>query len=146
VALPLIVPDVSVLLKWVLPSDDEPDTDRALLLRSSIVEESVRAILPSLWLYEAGNTIARRFPADAVSWMSALMKFGIEEAQPTPTWLAKTLEVVAKHEVTFYDAAYHAVAIVHNGVFVTADTRYLNKVADATTVIALRDWSPTHIR
>jgi hypothetical protein len=43
--LPLVVPDASVMLKWVLPSDDEPDTDRALnLLSTSILEESVRAL------------------------------------------------------------------------------------------------------
>ena len=26
----LVVPDASVLLKWVLPSDDEPDVHKAL--------------------------------------------------------------------------------------------------------------------
>ena len=60
--IPLVVPDASVLLKWVLPSDDEPDADKALLLRAAIVNEAVRALLPALWLYEVGNTIARRFP------------------------------------------------------------------------------------
>ena len=91
--LPLVVPDASVLLKWVLPSDDEPDTDRALSLRTAIVEESVRALLPSLWLYEVGNTIARRFPAYALSWMSALIKFELQEAPPTQAWLTTALEL-----------------------------------------------------
>ncbi|HZE44457.1 MAG TPA: type II toxin-antitoxin system VapC family toxin [Steroidobacteraceae bacterium] len=140
-AVPLIVPDASVLLKWVLPSDDEPDTDRALQLRTSILEESVRSLLPSLWLYEVGNTIARRFPAHAVSWMSALMKFELKEAPPTPVWLTTTLELTSKYEVTFYDAAYHALALIHKGTFVTADTRYVKKVADDGNVVALSDWS-----
>jgi predicted nucleic acid-binding protein len=140
-ALPLLVPDASVLLKWVLPSDDQPDTDIALALRSSIVEESVRALLPTLWIYEVGNTIARRFPTCALDWMCALMKFGLEEAPPTQAWLAKTLEITVQHEVSFYDAAYHAVALIHKGVFVTADTRYVNRVADPETVIALSDWA-----
>ena len=80
---PVIVPDVSVLLKWVLPSEGEPDADRALSLRTAIAEESVRALLPSLWLYEVGNTIARRFPNSALPGMSALMKFELKEAPPT---------------------------------------------------------------
>ena len=58
---PLVVPDASVLLKWVLPCDTEPDADKALLLRAAIQDEAVDALLPALWLYEAGNTIARRF-------------------------------------------------------------------------------------
>jgi predicted nucleic acid-binding protein len=141
VPLPLVVPDASVLLKWILPSDDEPDTDRALSLRTAIVEESVRALLPSLWLYEVGNTIARRFPAYALSWMSALIKFELQEAPPTQAWLTTALELTKKHEVTFYDAAYHALALIHKGLFVTADTRYVNKVADPGSVVALSEWS-----
>lgn len=120
---PLVVPDASVLLKWVLPSDDEPDADRALLLRAAILDETVRALVPALWLYEVGNTVARRFPAQASGWLSALLKFGIEEAPPSSPWLAKTLELTSHHEVSFYDAAYHALAIVHDGLLVTADTR-----------------------
>lgn len=139
---PLVVPDASVLLKWVLPSDDEPDADRALLLRAAILDEAVDALLPALWLYEVGNTVARRFPTHASAWLSALMKFGLEEAIPSNPWLAKTLELANRHEVSFYDAAYHSLALVHGGVFVTADTRYVNKVKESGSVVALREWQP----
>ncbi len=61
----VVVPDASVILKWALPSCDEPDADRALLLRNAIRDDLVRAVVPSLWLYEVGNTVARRFPAHA---------------------------------------------------------------------------------
>jgi predicted nucleic acid-binding protein len=140
--IPLVVPDASILLKWVLPSKEEPDADRALLMRAAILDEAVRALLPSLWLYEVGNTVARKFPAQASAWLSALMKFGIEEAPPSNPWLAKTLELVSRHDVTFYDAAYHSIALVHGGVFVTADSRYVSRVADSGAVIALADWQP----
>lgn len=139
---PLLVPDASVLLKWVLPSDDEPDADKALLLRAAILEEAVRAMLPALWLYEVGNTIARRFPEQASDWLSALLKFGLEEVQPSQSWLAKTLELTRRYEVSFYDAAYHALALVHKGLFVTADSRYVNRVADIGSVVALSEWQP----
>ena len=137
---PLVVPDASVLLKWVLPSDDEPDADKALLLRAAIQDEAVGALLPALWLYEVGNTIARRFPMHASSWLSALMKFGLEEASPSQVWLAKTLELTERYEVSFYDAAYHALAVIHKGMFVTADIRYVNRVREAGSVIALDEW------
>ena len=139
---PLTVPDASVLLKWVLPSDDEPDADKALLLRAAILDDAVHALLPALWLYEVGNTVARRFPTHASGWLSALMKFGIEEALPSPLWLAKTLELTSRYEVSFYDAAHHALALIHNGLFVTADSRYVNRVTESGSVIALSDWQP----
>ena len=139
---PLVVPDASVLLKWVLPSDDEPDADRTIFLRDAILDETVRAVLPALWLYEVGNTVARRFPAQASVWLSALMKFGIEEVPPSGPWLGKTLELIGRHAVTFYDAAYHSLAIVHGGVFVTADTRYVERAAESGSITALSDWRP----
>ena len=139
---PLVVPDASVLLKWVLPSDDEPDADKALVLRAAIADEAVRALLPALWLYEVGNTIARRFPTLASGWLSALMKFGLEEAPPSHPWLAKTVELTRRFDVSFYDAAYHALALLHNGLFVTADTRYVNHASEPGSVIALSEWQP----
>ena len=138
---PLVVPDASVLLKWVLPSD-KPDAYKALLLRAAIQDEAVDALLPALWLYEVGNTIARRFPVHAPSWLSALMKFGLEEASPSQPWIAKSLELTQHYEVSFYDAAYHALALIHKGVFVTADRRYVNRVREAGSVIALAEWYP----
>ena len=141
-ATPLVVPDASVLLKWVLPADDEPDVDRALLLRNAIQEETVHAVLPALWLYEVGNTVARLFPAQAPRWLSALMKFGIEEAPPSSPWLAKALELTTRHQVSFYDAAYHSLAIVHGGVFVTADGRYADRVTESGAIMKLCDWQP----
>ena len=114
--MPLVVPDASVLLKWVLPSNEEPDADKALLLRTAIVDGDVRALLPALWLYEVGNTVARRFPTHASGWLSALMKFGLQEVPPSRRWLAKVLELTKRYEVSFYDAAYHALAIIHEGV------------------------------
>jgi predicted nucleic acid-binding protein len=142
---PLVVPDASVLLKWVLPSNDEPDADKALLLRTAILDETVRVLVPTLWLYEVCNTVARRFRAQASGWLSALMKFGLEEAPPSTPWLAKTLELTSRHDVTFYGAAYHSLALVHGGLFVTADTRYASRVAESGSVVALSEWQPPRI-
>jgi hypothetical protein len=61
----VVVPDASVILKWALPSCDEPDADQAVLLRNAIRDDLVRAVVPGLWLYEVGNTVARRFPTHA---------------------------------------------------------------------------------
>ena len=61
----LVVPDASVILKWVLPSGEEPDLGQALALRDSIANGHVRAVVPSLWVYEVGNTLARRQPERA---------------------------------------------------------------------------------
>jgi predicted nucleic acid-binding protein len=141
-AAPLVVPDASVLLKWVLPSHDEPNTDRALLLRTAILDDTVRVLLPALWLVEVGNTVARRFPIHAEAWLSALLKFGLEEAPPSQAWLSMILELISRHGVSFYDAAYHSLALLHDGLFITADTQYVVRAAQSGSVVALSEWQP----
>jgi len=51
-----------------------------------------------------------------------------------------------RFDVSFYDAAYHAVALLHNGLFVTADTRYVNQVSEPGSVMALSEWQPPRTR
>jgi len=136
----IVVPDASVILKWALPSDAEPDADRAILIRNAILDDLVRAMVPGLWIYEVGNTIARRFPNDATAWLSALVKIGLEEAPVTQQWLTQVLQLTACYPVSFYDAAYHATALVHGGIFVTADARYVGHALPHGSVMTLDEW------
>lgn len=138
----LVVPDASVILKWALPSEGEPHADKALILRNAIRDNLVQAIVPSLWIYEVGHTIARRFPEEAGAWLAALLKFGLEEIAPSPRWLAQALELTGRYAVSFYDAAYHATALAHGGIFVTADDRYVSRTASHGGLIALSEWLP----
>jgi hypothetical protein len=50
--------------------------------------------------------------------------------------------VHAAPEVSFYGAAYHALALIHSELFVAADTRYVNRVTKSRSVIALSEWQP----
>jgi len=100
-------------------------------------------LVPALWLYEVGNTLARRFPDEAARLLAALMKLELEELAPSRRWLEAVLKLTRGHGVTFYDAAYHAIAIMHKGDFVTADERYANRVVEMSSIVLLRDWSQT---
>ena len=65
-AFPVIVtPDASVPLKWVLPGDDEQDTEAALALRDDAAAGNLDLVVPQLWIYEVGNTLVRWFLDDA---------------------------------------------------------------------------------
>ncbi|MBI2779013.1 MAG: type II toxin-antitoxin system VapC family toxin [Gammaproteobacteria bacterium] len=137
----LIVPDASVILKWVLPGPEEQDLAAALHLRDAAVQGEIFVKVPSLWLYEVGNTLARRFPGQAKEILEALMEFGMEEGPPGKAWLNQTLSLTQQFNVTFYDAAYHALALVENGLFVTADYKYAQKTGPAGAVISLQDYT-----
>ena len=104
----IVIPDASVLLKWVLPGDDEQDGDAALSLRAEAVSGSVELVVPQLWLYEVGNTLARRFPDQAGELLASLIDFGLTEARLDVRWRTQALSLAVAYEVAFYDAAYHA--------------------------------------
>lgn len=140
----LVVPDASVILKWVLPWSNEADLGSALALRDSIADGRVRAIVPALWIYEVGNTLARRQPDHAERVLGALVRFDLKSAVQSHRWLESALDLTRRYGVAFYDASYHAHAIVERGVFVTADERYANRAEDAGSLIRLSAWPTTN--
>ena len=135
----VLVPDASVLLKWILRSDDEPDGDRALQLKTAWLEDTCELVVPSLWVFEVGNVLGLKHPATAASLLQAMLDLGIREEAPQG-YTAAILSLMRDHKVTFYDAAYHALAIRHRGTMLTADRAYVKKAARAGHVKLLDDW------
>jgi predicted nucleic acid-binding protein len=138
---PVFVPDASVLLKWVLRSDDEADTRTALALKSAWLDESCDLLLPTLWVFEVGNVLGLKQPAAAPALLQALIDLGIRE-EPPHEYLSSACGLMRTHGVTFYDAAYHALAIRANGTLLTADRAYERKARRAGHVALLGDWQP----
>lgn len=136
----LVIPDASVLLKWVLPGPAEEDVAQAMGLRDAAIRGEIVLQVPALWLYEVGNTLARHFPDQAYDLIDAFLSFDLEEGEPSDAWLRQTLVLTREYGVTFYDAAYHALAIIQKGIFVTADQKYIGKAKAAGSIVALRDW------
>jgi predicted nucleic acid-binding protein len=134
----LLVPDSSVILKWVLKTD-EADTEKALSLLSSWVAGEVAILLPSLWVYEVGNIVGRKNPQSSGEIMTLLLGYRFPEAKTDASLVVASLEIMRTCNVTFYDAAYHAVAMGAGGAFVTADKAYFHKAGGVGHVILLGD-------
>lgn len=136
----LVVPDASVILKWVLPSDAEPDAAAALRLRDAAAAGKLALRAPALWLYEVGNILTRNFPAQALALLESLIAFGIPEGNAWEPWRKQAVTLVRDYRVTFYDAAYHALALVEHGTFITADKKYFAKTEQAGAVALLAEF------
>lgn len=136
----VVVPDASVLLKWLLPSTQEADEEQALLIRNAAISGDILVKVPSLWLYEIGNLLTRQVPRQARVLLRAIRQFELVESAWTDAWLDKCLWLTSQHKVTFYDAAYHSLAIIEKGTFVTADDHYVKKAHAAGSIISLKDW------
>lgn len=136
-----VVVDASVILKWVLPKDDEPHHGQALRLAEAIAEGRVEAALPTLWLFEVGNILARKHPKDAAADLADLrIQLAAFEKPMTERWLSQAARLAIDCGTTFYDACYHALAIELGGVFVTADEKYLQAAGAGGHAMHIKDW------
>lgn len=137
----VVVPDASVLLKWVLQSDEEPDRRQAQALKDAWLNESCDLVVPSLWSFEVGNVLGQKRPVAAEALLQAMVDLGLRESPPHG-YLRAIVALMRQYRVTFYDAAYHALAIHLRGTMITADAAYVRKAGGAGQVALLRDWHP----
>lgn len=137
----IIVPDASVLLKWAFQSPDEPDRDSAIFLLHAWIDGNVDIILPKLWSFEVGNVLMLKKPDMAPGLMEIFIGYNFMESEMSFELCRETFKLMRKYHVTFYDAVYHAVAILHKGILLTADESYCKNVKDAKHVVSLRDWN-----
>jgi len=136
---PVIVPDASVLLKWSLDSVRERDQEKALAIRQGWLVGRHRIILPSIWAYEVGNILGRKQPDLARGLFEIYVGYQFEEERAADLF-ERIFEIMNAIDVTFYDAAYHAVALKHRGTYVSADDKYVRKALSFGHAIALKDW------
>jgi hypothetical protein len=124
---------------------DAQDADRQVLLESassSLLGEQVELRLPSLWRYEVGNILGMRRPGVAKEAMEALLAYRFEEEHLHAEYCLDVLRfVTATKGVSFYDAAYHVLALRTKGLYVTADKRYIGLAGRRGRVVLLSDWT-----
>lgn len=124
----VVVPDASVLLKWVLPPASEPGAVRAQALLHEWRAGAIDMVAPSLWRYETASVLARKAPGRASELMGALLDLDLRTVEADRDLLGEAIGVVERvGGVTLYDAAYHALALRLGGAFVTADEIYFRR-------------------
>jgi len=139
----LIVPDASVILKWVLQREDEPDSQQALALLRAFLAEQIDIRLPTLWRYEVGNILGIRQSQLASEAMDTLLAYEFPEEALHRTYCLAVLAVMNEIKgVSFYDASYHVLAIRSNGVYLTADPDYERRARRKGHIALLSGWHP----
>jgi predicted nucleic acid-binding protein len=136
----LVVPDASVILKWALRCTDEKDSEHALALLGAWLEGETEIALPKLWVFEVANVLMMKAPGLAEDLLEVLTAYGFREVETSSDLCKEAFRLMKRYKVTFYDASYHAAAVVTGGVLVTADEAYVRKTSDRGHVAMLRQW------
>lgn len=122
----MIVLDASVLLKWFLQEEDQP---QALHYRDRHLQGRDIVAVPELAFYEIANilTIQTDLPTSEIEEnIHQLWDYGFEVASFVE--IPEVIETARRYQVTIYDATYVALAKVLKCSFVTADNRLVKKL------------------
>lgn len=125
-----IVPDASIIIKWALGGEEEPEKDKAMSILFGFTEGKFEIILPSLWIYEVGNVLGMRYPQSGEEIMGILLGYEFNEFSMSKDLCRLIFQLMNEFKVTFYDASYHALAIHQKGKFITSDKKYFEKAKD----------------
>lgn len=122
-----LVIDASVAIKWIIRDPAlEPDVDQALAILRGIRAGEAQTLVPVHWLAEVLAVIARARPQRIPITFSILRSFPFKEISTDATYnRAVALSIELDHHL--FDTLYHAVALEHDAMLVTADGRYFER-------------------
>jgi predicted nucleic acid-binding protein len=123
----IFVPDASVILKWTIGLESEPDQEEAVTILDAWITGKIEIALPELWAFEVANFLGRIAPDSALEKMEILLNFRFKTRDLDRKICKLVFELMKNLSVSFYDASYHALAKEIGGVFITADNRYYDK-------------------
>ena len=133
------VVDASVILKWVLGKEREPDHEKAMKLLQMWTAGDIELLSPELWKYEVGNLLERVIPDLASEKMSLLLDLKIRDVGLSFSAISRCFSLMKQSKVTFYDAAYFATTYEVGGTLITADENFARKVKEPKKVSLIEE-------
>ena len=131
--------DASIILKWVLEKEKEPDHDKATGLLHAWLRGEVGIAAPGLWIYEVANILGRALPDGASQKMKLLLDLQIDSVDFSEQMIRQCFAWMKEHHVTFYDAAYLAAAYATDAVLLTSDEKFREKMKNDTRICLLKN-------
>lgn len=124
--LPLLVADASVVLKW-FHAEGEEAVEPARAILEAFAERRIDLVILDLTIYEIGNVLLRSSGASPEATATVLEAL-TETCEPVALRASERLtaaRLARDRRLTFYDAAYAAVALERGGRLVTMDRELL---------------------
>jgi len=135
----IFVVDASVIFKWAV--DEGDDTAKAILLKEDAGNKKVHIIVPIFCFTEICNALGLKYPPIAMQFFSELLVAGLDERQISFDVANIAFQLMQQYKgITFYDAGYHALALLEGGTFITADEKYYNKTKKEGRIMLLKDY------
>lgn len=136
-----VVVDTSVIIKW-LNQTNEDNLEQADRLMAEAIEGKVELIAPELARYETGNVLLKSkqlVPREATISLGAAYSLPITFIPESEELARETFSIANRSNVTYYDAAFLALAKKYNAALITENIKHQGKIA-SIKVKALKDY------
>ena len=135
-----VVADASVVVKWAFSEKTrEPHIDRARALLREVQTGRIVLLQPPHWIAEVAAVLARDQPDlvdDVIDLLDAMEVQTIAD-RAVYKRASRIARELGKH---VFDSLYHAVALEHEAVLVSADAKYYRKAQRLGSLIPLAIW------
>ncbi len=139
-----IIVDANVIIKTFI---DEPDSQIALDFLEACVTNYASLKAPHLLQYEIAQIVSRKGIDIGVcrDFLEDTVEKVVEQSTPRrEAWQVAEKIVKTGHQKSgypsMYDSIYHAMAIVADGTFVTADHHRYEKAENYGHIVLLKNW------
>lgn len=138
-----VVLDSCVFSKQFL---EEEDSHQAKALIEKLLIDKIHIIVPQLWVYEVLATvgIGNYSVIEVYELIIKLQKSLLHIVELDEYCVHKIVNICKTGHTksgfpSFYDSSYHALAILHDCYFVTADKRHFSKTKQLGNIVLLSD-------
>lgn len=124
-----VVVDSSVMVKW-LSIKGELDFQRARQILKNVQLRKVTVLAPELAKYEVGNALLNKRLSlqELLDSLDVFYRLSVVFFTETDELGAETYKIAQESGITYYDAAFAALAKQENAVLVTANPKHQNKI------------------
>ena len=139
-----VVLDSCVFSKYFL---EEPDSQQANALIQNLLKNKIHILVPHLWVYEVLSTVSiANYPVMGVyQLIIKLQKSILHTVELDMLCVNLVMDICKTGHIksgfpSFYDSSYHALAILNDCYFITADKRHFSKTEQLGNIVLLSDW------
>lgn len=135
-----IVVDSSVMVKW-LNSQNEDHLEQANKVLQDAQDGTIMFLAPELSRYEIGNALLKKKMdlSKALDTLVTAYNIPVQFVPETPQLALATYKIADEEKITYYDAAFLALAKQEEATLVTDNLKHQGK-SSAIKVISLKDY------
>ena len=127
--------DASIVVGFILGKEGIKSTTISKLLKDSRIGK-VKLYSTVFLPFEVGNALRYSLPNAeiATETLKIFSNLPIELFDLTPSHYEEIMEMSYQTGTTFYDSAYHFLAKLINGIFLTADSQYFERAKELGSI------------